>query len=58
MKDKRSPPVRWGIRRREAGWVAVVFLGEAPLTLCPPTSKTEARAIARKRAAEFRKSAS
>lgn len=51
---RRDPSVSWGVRRRDDGWVAVVFLNENPITFNPPTTKSEARRIARDRAAEYR----
>lgn len=46
--------ITWSVQRRGKGWVAVVYLGESPVTFNPPISKSEARVLARKRANEFR----
>lgn len=54
MPKRRVSAVKWTIKRRGPGWIAIVFVGEAPLTVSRPLSKPEARAIARQRAAEIR----
>lgn len=59
MKAERpgEHAITWSVQRRGKGWVAVVYLGESPVTFNPPTSKSEARTIARLRANEFRATA-
>ena len=46
--------ISWAVKRRRNDWLAVVYLGEAPVTTGAFPTKPQARAYARERAANFR----
>ncbi len=48
--------ISWSVKRRGHEWLAVVYLGEAPVTTGAFADKHSARAFARARANNFRMS--